>query len=73
MSNKGVFLVVKLDDNSWKEEKMVYFTTEEVAISFISKYLNGLGYVQFRDIHARKVYRTLEEYENDLECGQYLV
>lgn len=56
---------VSLDSD--KEKGEIYFSTEEAAIQFIGKYLGGQGYARPRFVHTKKVYKSLEDYENDME------
>ena len=56
-----------------EEKSKIYFTTEEVAIQYIGKYLAGQGYIRPRFSSNKKAYKTLEEYEDEVESENALV
>ena len=61
---------VSLDSDMEKGE--IYFTNEEATIQYISKYLGGQGYARPRFANVKKVYKSLQDYENDTENQEEL-
>ena len=54
------------------EEKSICFEQEEDAICFVSKFLGGNGYIRLKEVgYNKKVYKSLEEYEDEFERGLY--
>ena len=67
MADKPIFEAIGYEsEDCTKEKGKIYFSTEELAVQFVGKHLKGQGYVRPRFVKSTKVYKSLEEYENDL-------
>ena len=66
MTDKPIFEAIGYEEDGETEKGKIYFSTEEVAVQFVSKHLAGQGYVRPRFVTGKKVYNSLKEYENDL-------